>query len=495
MVVLKLRSPLVAALGVLVVLVAAGLALFGVEHVWTVRSEVAVSGSWGSQDIQFGRGAGADGRPRGPQAISVDGHGNLVVADSLNYRLLLYSRAGKLLTAVPLPVAGVPSQTEDERAAVYGRLVPCLAWSSGFQPEPEIAAPARQSAEQPSGAEPVTSMGTSSPDEPATGRVKGSPPGSPYITDMDLGGGSWAVNGAGHFDAAGGPDIYVLAGWEGALMATDAAGTLKWTRDLSTSSRFEELRDPYDPQAPVTPASWAGFMLDLDTLPGGGLVVAGYELLTDKLVFFVRALSSVEGEVTELAAYQLLRDGTVKVDHNLPIDLEVESVAVGTDGLIYTVAAAPPRADETTFPSESVTGTTDDEAAPPLGSAPTEGASQATPFTREIWAFSPEGTFKNKLELQFQTYTRHLRLIGVDEQGMLYVRVGGAGKACSVVVFDGEGRLAASVALPEDAEIADTCLGGDGHLYVSVATDTGYQVLRYTIAGRGRITPRWWGRN
>lgn len=485
MVVFKLRSPLVAALLAIILLALTGLALFRVDRAWTARSEVVVSGSWGSDSGQFGRGAGADGRPRGPQAIAVDSLGNLVVADSLNYRILIYSRDGELLEVFPLPAGAVPSRTEDDRAAVYGQLEPCVGWGQGFRPQPDIAAPARQWVEPVTAVEPVTSA------EPATAAAGKGKAGPPYVTDVDLSGGGWRIDAAsGRIDPGSGPDIYLLAGWEGVALATDVTGTLKWTRDLSTSARFDDLRDPYDPQAPVTPASWAGFMLDLDTLPGGGIVVAGYELLTDKLVYFVRALPEVEGEPEDLAAYELVRDGSVKVDENLPIALEVESVAVGADGLIYVVAAAPPPPEQPAQgPGEPKAG----PEAPGMGAAGVEvpSASRATPFTREVWIFKPEGRLEAKLELQFETYTRHLRLIGVDDRGLLFARVGGAGNPGSLAVFDGGGLAAVSIPLPESTEIADAYLGGDGALYVSQATEEGYQIVRHQISGRSRLVFRW----
>ncbi len=474
MMVFKLRSPLTAAVLAVLMVTLAGLALFRVDRVWAVRSEVVVSGSWGSDREQFGRGAGADGRPRGPQAIAVDSLGNLVVADSLNYRILIYGHDGALLEVLPLPSGAVPARTEDERAAIYGQIEPCLGWGEGFRPRPVIAAPARP------WVEPVTVDGD-----------KGKRAARPYVTDVDLSEGSWRVDAAsGRIDPGSGPDIYLLAGWEGVALATDVTGTLKWTRDLSTSARFNEVRDPYDPQGPVTPASWAGFMLDLDTLPGGGILVAGYELLTDRLVYFVRALPQIEGEPEDLAVYELVRDGSVKVDEKLPIALEVESVTVGADGFVYVVAAAPPPPEQ---PAPSPGEPDGGPVVPGAGAFGVEalGASKATPFTREVWVFSPEGRSKGKLELQFETYTRHLRLIGVDLRGLLFARVGGAGNPGSLAVFDGGGLAALSIPLPDNTEIADAYLGGDGALYVSQATEEGYQIARHRIAGRSRLGFRW----
>ncbi len=461
MVVYKLRSPLTAVLLAVVLLGLTGLAIFRVEHSWSIRSEAVLSGSWGDAPGEFGRGTGADGRPRGPQAIAVDPGGLVAVADSLNYRIQVFGRSGVLLESFDLPAGAVPSRTEDERAAVYGRLAPCLDWGYGFQPRPGVASPARPSEE------PVA----------VDGEVT-QPLGPPYITDLDLSEGAWHVDGVtGRIDPGTGPDIYCLAGWEGVALATDVTGNLKWTRDLSTSARFNEVRDPYDPLAPVTPASWAGFLLDLDALPGGGLVVTGYELLTDRLVFFVRSLPEVEGEPQDLAAYELVRDGTAKVDDGLPIALEVESVAVGADGLLYLVAAAPP-------PGEG-------EEAAPADAGPGLEASPATPFTREVWVFTPAGRGKGRIELEFATYTRNLRLVGVDARGLLYAHIVGNGGPDTVAVFDGGGPPVAMLELPADAEMADAFLGGDRALYVSQATDEGYQVVRCRLEDRSGLVPRW----
>lgn len=451
MVVVRLRSPVSAALLALGLLLGAGLGLFRIDHVWSVRTTEVVKGPWGTEDGQFGRGPGADGRQRGPQAVAVDGLGHIVVADSLNYRLQIFDHAGRLLQVVPLPAGAVSSWTEDERAAAYGRLVPCFDWSSGFWFRPDIAAPARPT----SGS--VAALGG------------GRPGGPPYVTDIDLAGGAWRVDrDSGTIDPDTGPEVYLLAGWEGAALAIDVTGEVKWARDLSTPSRFNELRDPYDPRAPVTPASWAGFLLDLDRLPRGGVVVAGYELLTDKLVYFIRALPDPRGEPVELAAYQLTRDGSVKIDENLPIALEVESMAVGADGLLYVVAAAP--------------------------APPDRPAAEASPFTREIWVYSPEGRFKNKIELEFEAYTRHLGLIGVDSRGLVFLRVSSPGKAGRLAVYNGEGCAVASVPLPEGVETADTYLGPDGAVYVSQASAEGFKVVRHVVQSRSRLVPRLWGR-
>lgn len=492
-VVLRLRSPLaVAALG-LALLATLGLALLRVDTVWVARSEVVVAGDWGAAEGQFGRGAGADGRPRGPQAIAADERGALVVADSLNFRIQIFDPEGRLLGVFSLSGGTAPSQTEDDRAAVYGRLDPCLAWGSGFRPQPDVAAPARPLATpvagdgqglQPSGGNSDTQpVAEGSGTQPTVGDQQAAQFASPpYITDLALSAGAWRLEAtSGRINPASGPDIYLLAGWEGVVLAADAAGTLKWTRDLSTPTRFAELRDPYDPQAPVTPESWAGFMLDLDTLHGGGVVVAGYELLPDKLLYFLRALPEVEGDLKDLCAYELVRDGSVKVDDSLPIALEVESVAVGSDGLLYVVAARPEV-------GEAGGGL-------PPGDSGARATSGANPFVREVWVFTSGGRGKGKLDLDCLTYTRYLRLVGVDGRGLIYARLGGAGSPGCLAVFDGAGRAVLSIPLAGDAgdkaEVADVCLGGDDALYASLATDEGYQVVRYRLGGERRLAWRW----
>jgi len=483
-VVLRLRSPLAAAALGLVLLATLGLAILRVDTVWVARSEVVVTGDWGAAEGQFGRGAGADGRPRGPQAIAADERGALVVADSLNSRIQIFDPEGRLLGVFSLTGETAPSQTEDDRAAVYGRLDPCLAWGSGFRPQPDVAAPARPLATPVAGdGQGLQPSGGDSDTQPTTGDQEAVRPLSPpYITDLALSGGAWRLEAtSGRIDPASGPDIYLLAGWEGVVLAADAAGTLKWTRDLSTPTRFAELRDPYDPQAPVTPESWAGFMLDLDTLHGGGVVVAGYELLPDKLLYFLRALPEVEGDPEDLCAYELVRDGSVKVDDSLPIALEVESVAVGSDGLLYVVAARPEvgEAGSGLSPADS-------------GSRATSGAN---PFVREVWVFTSGGRAKGKLDLDCLTYTRYLRLVGVDGRGLICARLGGAGSPDCLAVFDGAGRAVLTIPLAGDAgdkaEVADVYLGGDDALYVSLATDEGYQVVRYRLGGEKRLAWRW----
>lgn len=512
MVVLRLRSPLAAAALGLVLLATLGLALLRVDTAWVARSEVVVTGDWGAAEGEFGRGAGADGRPRGPQAIAADERGTLVVADSLNSRIQIFDPEGCFVAAFRLTGGAAPSQTEDDRAAVYGRLDPCLGWGSGFRPQPDIAAPARplatpvagdgqgllpsgtDSDAQPTGGDPgAQPTGGDSGIQPTAGDQQADRPFSPpYITDLALSGGAWRQEAtSGRIDPASGPDIYLLAGWEGAVLAADAAGTLKWTRDLSTPTRFAELRDPYDPLAPVTPESWAGFMLDLDTLHGGGVVVAGYELLPDKLLYFLRALPEVEGDLKDLCAYELVRDGSVKVDDSLPIALEVESVAVGSDGLLYVVAARPEVGEAGGGLPPGGSGAPG-SGSPGGGSRATSGAS---PFVREVWVFTSGGRAKGKLDLDCLTYTRYLRLVGVDGRGLIHARLGGAGSPDCLAVFDGAGRAVLSIPLAGDAgdkaEVADVYLGGDGALYASLATDEGYRVVRYWLGGERRLAWRW----
>ena len=456
MVVLKLKSPLAAVALALIVLLVTGLSLLRVDTAWVMRSEAVVEGEWGSGSGEFGRGAGADGRPRGPQAIAADESGNVVVADSLNYRLQIFDRQGCLLEVVPVPAGAATPQTEDDRAGAYGLLRPSLDWGTGFRPRPEVVAPARSSDE------PV-------PVAKDTGEAL-SATRPPYVTDIDLSVGAWRVrNEAGRIDPGAGPEIYLLAGWEGIVAATDAAGNLRWSRDLSTPERFLNLPDPSLPNAPPEPETWAGYLIDLDTFPGDkGLLVSGYELQPDKLVHFVRFLEAAEAEPQDLASYELVRDGSIRIDEAAPIGLEVESVAVADSGLLYIVAAGPP-----------------------TGSPAAE--SGASPFARDIWIYTREGREKGKLQIDCGVYTRHLRLVGVDARGLVYARLGGPGTPGTLTVFDEKGRRAVSAALPEGAEAADAYLARDGTLYVSLATDEGYQVVRFEVRGHSRLVWRWAG--
>ncbi|HCJ10603.1 MAG TPA: hypothetical protein DHW14_05500, partial [Clostridiales bacterium] len=127
--VLKLRSPVAALAAGLLVLTTAWLLFFRVETVWSVESEVVVAGRWGVAEGEFGRATGADGRLRGPQAVAVDGAGNVAVADSLNGRVQVFSPEGELLGVIRVPegrAAVLPAHTE--RAADHGLLEACLAW-------------------------------------------------------------------------------------------------------------------------------------------------------------------------------------------------------------------------------------------------------------------------------------------------------------------------------------------------------------------------------
>jgi len=163
--------------------------------------------------------------------------------------------------------------------------------------------------------------------------------------------------------------------------------------------------------------------------------------------------------------HSLTRKGEVAVDEGLPIRLEVESMAVGHDGLLYLVAAPPP-------------GT--------VG----EGR-PATPFTREIGVFTRDGVPRGKLALECETYTRYLRVIGIDRRGWIYARQAAGGGRGSFTVFDQRGRPLISQALPDGAEVADAYVGPDGNLYVSVAGEEGYGIVKYVMKGRWRLEPRF----
>ncbi len=473
MVVLKLRSPLAGVALAVLVVAAAGLASLRVDTAWTVEQGTAVSGSWGTGPGEFGRGAGVDGRPKGPQAVAVDGLGNVVVADSLNYRVMVFSPGGQLLKVIGLSVEAAPPGTGENRAAAYGLLEPCLGWGSGFRPNPDLAAPARP------WVEPAASSGDGT--------------GLPYVTDLALAPGAWRVDrGSGRLDPASGPDIFLLAGWEGVVLATDVGGTLKWSRDLAgVGTLFGGGSEPPVPEGPnPAPDSQTGYLLDLHALPRGGVLATGYVLLPERLIYFVRCLHEVEGEPVDLAAYELGRDGLTRVAEDLPIALEVESVAVGADGLLYVVAAAPePAPSQGALPDAS--GQAGDTRETGKEATVSGAVSGAAPFARDVWIYTLSGQPKGKLALDCETYTRYLQLIGVDKRGLLYTRLSRSGSPGQVTVFDGRGRPAASVTLPEGAEVADAYLAPSGQLYLSVATDEGYQVQTYRVSGHRRLTWRW----
>ena len=190
MVVLKLKSPLAAVALALIVVLVTGLSLLRVDTAWVMRSEAVVEGQWGSGSGEFGRGAGADGRPRGPQAVAADASGNVVVADSLNYRFQIFDRQGRLLEVVPVPAGAATPQTEDDRAAAYGLLRPSLDWGTGFRPRPEVVAPARSSDEP----VPVAKDTGESSEVAAPGGTSTTfAARPPYVTDIDLSAGAWRV--------------------------------------------------------------------------------------------------------------------------------------------------------------------------------------------------------------------------------------------------------------------------------------------------------------
>jgi hypothetical protein len=434
-VIFKLRSPLTAILAFVLVLVVAGPALFRVSATWKGEVEVVLSGDWGRSPGQFGRGIGIDGRPRGPQALAADAAGSIVVADSLNGRIQIFSPGGELLEVFAVP-GDKETSVRGSPVTSYGLLQPCLAWGSGFRPAPDLAGPAAVS-DRPVAAGEVAAGGLLRPI---------------YITDIGLSEGAWRLDeGLGRVDPASGPAIYLLAGWDGLVLATDATGDLIWKRDMAAES--------------AEPRPEAGYLLDLVTLPGETLLVSGYTLMTGRLVYFVRQVTGPEGVAADLASYTITRDGTVKIDETLPVQLEVESVCVGADGRLYVVAAAP---------------------------SPGSGVGDSErPFRRDVWIFSRQGSPKGKLTLECKTYTRYLRLVGVDDQGLSYALLGGP--TGTLAVFDGDGALVMSWSLRDGAETADGYLARDGCFYVSEATDEGFRVLRYTVSGRRRVVPRWSG--
>ncbi len=446
MIVLRLKSPRGILIAAVIASLLAGFACIRVERVWSLSSETVVSGNWGTADGEFGRGGGSDGRLRGPQAFAVDKAGNVIVADTLNYRVKVFDPKGRLGWVFPVPGTGADARSYDERAALWGILSPCLSWSAGFRPYPELAGPAHPTVTQ------------------VTAAAGAGAPSLPYVTDIEVSGPGfrWPPGGTPS-EPVSGPDIHLLAGWEGVVITVGPDGALRWSRIFAGPAAPEPAPGPSGIQDSSDEV--AGVLLDMDALPGGGVVVTGYSLLHDRLVHFVRALQRPEDEPRDLASYELLRDGSTRVSRDLPVALEVESVAVGHDGNLYVVAAAPP----------------------PAG----EQAHGPSPFIRELWVYASDGRGRGKLALDCETYTRHLRIIAVDRAGLIYVRHGGAEMPALVSVFGGDGHRAVTVRLPDDAEIADVHGGREREFYVSVATDESYQVVRYTLRGRWRLTARW----
>lgn len=437
---LKLRSPLGVALLVLALAVVGSLAAVRVERVWSAAPELVLSGAWGAGDGQFGRATGIDGRTRGPQAFAVDADGNLLVVDSVNHRLQLFDRRGALVAVLPVPDGGWPGTSGGDRAAAYGLLQPALAWGTGFRPQPDIAGPAGTAGPD---------LGTGVSDIPASTGLR-----APYITDVDLAGPAWRWKAGSPAELTSGPTVFLLAGWDSAVIATDARGELAWRSDLSAAE--DQLE--------------AGYLLDLDATPDGGVVVAGYALLQDHLVHFVRHLPGPDNDPVDLSIYSLTRHGQVEIDPSLPIQLEVESVAVGEDGRLYLVAGKTQGADE----------------APPAPAEP--GA--PTPFTRELAVFSLDGTSRGRFDLECESYTRYLGLVGVDREGLIYARLGAGDGGGSLAVFAGARRPVLTLPLPGGIEIADAVVGDRG-LYVSSASDEGYQVTVYAVRRETRVVPRW----
>ncbi len=436
MVIFRLRSPLAAALVLVVLAALAGVGLLRVDETFTWSSDVVVSGGWGAAPGEFGRATGVDGRPRGPQALAVDGAGNVVVADSMNSRVQVFSGDGRLLELFPVPSGLSTGGSDGDRASAFGLLQACLYWGVTFRPVPEVSGPA------PAGDRPVA----------AGEGVTTTAHSGPYLTGIDLAPGSWSLDSrTGRLDPTSGPEVYLLAGWDGVLIATDVTGARRWVRDL--------LTDPGGARPEI------GYLLDLDVLPGEGVVVSGYVLLSDRLVYFVRRVREAEPGFYELAAYSLTRDGSVRVEESLPLALEVESVAVGLDGLLYVVAAAPP----------------------PEGG----GGASLRPFARDVWIYSRRGSPRGRLTLDCGTYTRYLRLVGVDGRGLVYARLGATGVPGSLAIFDSRGRLLLSLPLAEGTEVAAAYLGRDGALYLSEAGEDGYKVIRYRVRSLRRLVPRW----
>ncbi len=442
MLVLKLRSPVAALAAGLLVLTTAWLLFFRVETVWSVESEVVVAGRWGVAEGEFGRATGADGRLRGPQAVAVDGAGNVAVADSLNGRVQVFSPEGELLGVIRVPegrTAVLPAHAE--RAAAHGLLEACLAWGPGFRPRPDLPGPA---AAAPAQAE-----------VPAAAR-----PGFLYVTDIDLSGGSWRVDRrSGRLDPASGPRLHLLAGWEGTVITMDITGVVHRRLDLLPSGRA---------------AAAPGYVLDIDAFPDGDLVVFGYVLPEEGLVQFVRLVEASAVEAVDLCSVTIRRDGSVTVDEDLPVRLDVESVAAGHDGLLY-LAAAP--------------------AAPPPAGAPGGGPGGASPFSRQVWVFSRRGKAEGRFRLDCEGYTLYLRLLGTSGRGLVFARLGSGRSPGMICLFDRKGTMLLRLPLPAEAvEVADVYLTAAGVLYVSVADDEGYRVLRYRVGGSLKPVPRWGGR-
>jgi len=434
MYVVKLKSPVMGGLTVLLAALAVSFALFRLETVWTVESAVVVEGGWGTAEGEFGRTTGVDGRLRGPQALAVDGAGNVAVADSVNGRVQVFSQDGEFLLAFGVPADGPSGAWRGDRVAAYGLLQPCLAWGSGFRPRPELPAPVGV----------CTVPGTD--DVAVSALTRG-----PYVTDIDLGPGSWHPSEArrGHAPETG-PKVYLLAGWDGVLLAVGPAGRLEWRRDLLDLG-LEGMA--------------AGYVLDADAAPGGGVVFCGYGLFGDHLVYFVR-LVRPDAEPLDLARYRLDRDGSVTVADDPPIKQEIESLAVGEDGRLYAVAA-------------------------PGSDRDPEGAGHS-PFTREVWVYSPDGRLEGSFGLDCETYTRYLEMIGVDRRGLVYVRQRFDGVPGCLGVFDSRGRPVAWLPTAEEVESADAYVR-DGFLYLSEADDEGFRVSRYRVEARTRLRWRWSG--
>ena len=437
MVIFKLRSTLTATGAMILVLMVIGTVLFRVDITWEVAVEVVLTGGWGSRPGQFGRGTGVDDRPRGPQALAADAAGHVVVADSINGRVQVFNPDGELRALFAVPAGGGDSAGQVNS---FGLLQHGLAWGTGFRPTPHLAGPVSVTGL------PVVREGAvgAGGDLPVSGRL------SPvYITDVGLSDAAWRSGDASAgVDSMSGPMIYLMAGWDGIILAVDVTGAVEWSRDLAGE---------YPGARPE-----AGYLLDLAALPDGSVLVTGYILLADSLAHFVRLVPGPDQVATDLAYHTLTRGGAVQVDHSLPIQLEVESVGVGADGRLYVVAVI------------------SSEAGP---------AHSDRPFRRDVWIFSRQGGQKGKVTLECETYTKYLRLVGVDDRGLFYARVGD-GDSGSLAVFDSTGGLVMSLPLGDRSETADVFLGRDGYLYASEATDEGYRVLRYAMTGQRRVVWR-----
>lgn len=75
---------------------------FRVSAVEEYSPAFLISGPWGENRGEFGRGRGIDGFEYGPQGFALDVKGNLYLADTFNRRIKKYNARGELLAEFPL---------------------------------------------------------------------------------------------------------------------------------------------------------------------------------------------------------------------------------------------------------------------------------------------------------------------------------------------------------------------------------------------------------